>query len=280
MSWIGEMLCEYITDKIAGTIKLFGDKINNIFFTMVDYGTSNEYVQSAENFLVVFALTAIAILVGKQVLDTDLIETRNSDEEPIDLIVRIAETVAVISCTGEIFNYLLKLAKSFSTDMLKNTDAKGVKGITEGLVNIDISNLGGEGIIYLNIVLLLVVGYCVFTVVSGLRGAEIIAMKLFTPLFALDLLNVDRERWDNFFIGYLLAFMSYSIQVLFFLLSIKSYASASINDMGYCFSAVAWLLAAICGPHFLEKYMHKTGLTKAAGSGLRMVAQTVVLKAV
>ena len=102
---------------------------------------------------------------------------------------------------------------------------------------------------------------------------------LFAVIFALDLIHANRERWNNFFMAFLLAMFSYGFQTLFYILSLKSYASASINDMGYCLSAIGWLIMAIIGPHFLEKYLYKSGVSKAAGSGLRMLAQTAMIKA-
>lgn len=279
ISWITENLSEFWTDQVSGTIKVFGKYIDNIFFTIVELGTSNEYVQSANTFIVIFSLAAIAMLVGKMVLDTDVMETAyDSDEEPINLLVRIAETVAVISCSGAIFDYLFKFSKAFASDLLGSSNAMGVADTTNGLLNVDTVNLGVEAFIYLVIINFLVIGFLVFSVISGLRGAELIAMKLFMPLFALDLLTNSRERWNNFFMGYILAFISYGFQTLFFILAMKSYASASISSMDYALSAVVWIIIAISGPHFLEKYIYKTGMSRAVGSGLRMVAQTAMLK--
>lgn len=279
VSWITENMCEFWTDQIAGLLETFGTSINNVFFTMVDAGTSNEYVINANKFLVMFSLLCVALLVGKTVLDTDVLETaHDSDEDPVNLVVRIAQTVAVISCSGAIFDYLLKFSKDFAGDLLSSSNATGVADITRGLINVDTSNFGTASSMYIIAILITLIGYIVFTVLSALRGAELIAMNLFTSLFALDLLTLSRERWSNFLIGYLLAFVSYGFQTLFFMLSLKSYASSSINDMDYYISTIGWMLMAITGPHFLEKYLYKSGVSKAAGSGLRMVARTALMK--
>ena len=280
ISWISENICEYFTDQISGAIALFGDKINNIFYATVDAGVSNAYVVNANTFLVVFALAAVALIVGKEVLDGDLIDVNyDPDDSPMDFLLRIAEAVAVISCFGALFDYLMVFSKRFASDLLGSSNATGVKDITSGLINIDLSNTGSAAGMYITVVMLVFIGFIVFAVVSGFRGAELIAMKMFAVIFALDLIHANRERWNNFFMAFLLAMFSYGFQTLFYILSLKSYASASINDMGYCLSAIGWLLMAIIGPHFIEKYLYKSGISKAAGSGLRMLAQTAMIKA-
>lgn len=279
MSWISENIAEFFTDLISGMLKAFGDAINNCFYEVVKIGTENVYVQNANKFLIVFALSAIAMLVGKIVLEGDVLEVDyDADEDPVNLLMRIAQTVAVVSCSGWIFNYIFQFSQDFTADVLSSSNATGVKDITNGLLNVE-NPAVDELLIFNMLINLMLIGYIVFAVVSGFRGAELIAMKLFTPLFALDLLNTNRERWNNFFMGYLLAFISYAFQTLFFMLSLYSYASVSINRMGYIISAFGWLIMAIIGPHFLEKYLYKSGVSKVAGSGLRMVVQTVMLKA-
>lgn len=279
-SWISENVCEYFTDQIAGTITLFGDKINNIFYTIVDAALSNAYVIGANNFLVVFALSAVVLIVGKEVLDGNLIEVNGDpDEEPINLLMRVSECVAIISCFGSVFDYMLAFSRKFAADLLSSSNASGVKDITSGLINIDVSNTGSAAGMYLTVIFLVLIGFIAFALVSGFRGAELIAMKLFAVLFALDMIHANRERWNNFFMAFLLAMFSYGFQTLFYVLALKSYASASINDMGYCISAMSWLILAIIGPHFLEKYLYKSGISNAAGSGLRMLVQTAMIKA-
>ena len=104
-------------------------------------------------------------------------------------------------------------------------------------------------------------------------------MKLFMPIFAIDLLTSSRERWNNFFMGYMLAFFTYAIQILFYTVAMKTYVSASFSNRMNLVAACIWMIIAIRAPQFLEKYLYKSGVSSAASSGIRMIAQTAMFKA-
>lgn len=278
MSWITDNICKFITDFIGSTIDLFGETINNIFFLMVKFNEDNEYVKQASSFMVVLALALVSALVIKQVISGYLLETDyDSDADPFDLIVRIVQTVAVICCSSWLFDYLLSLSRKFASDLIKSTSV-GVGSEMNRLLQIDPEMVPGVLLAYILMLVIMLVLAIVFTVVSGLRGCELIAMKVFMPLFALDLLTTNRERWNNFFTGYLIAFFSYAVQILFFNIALKCMMSSSYTKPQYMLGTMAWFYLAIKAPKFMEKYLYKSGVSKAASGGVRMVVQTAIMK--
>ena len=282
MNWIPENLCNVISEFIGGVIEGFGELINNIFFWIVDTAVQNSYVQNAQKMLVALSFALISLAVVKIVSSGYLTETDyDSDADPFNLIIRIAETTAVISCSGWIFDFTLQLSKDFASDLIKSTQVSGFADQTQALMDASpISAIGNIAFPYYLFLIVILVALVIFTVISGLRGGELIVMKLFMPLFALDMLTPSRERWNNYFMGYMLAFFSYGVQVLFFTIALKSYASASYTSPEYMVSALVWIIVAIRAPKFLERYLYKSGVSSAASSGLRMVIQTAAIKAV
>lgn len=283
MSWITENIISFITDFIGGTIDWFGDMLNNIFVWIVEQALTDVYVTNAENFIIISAIALVGLVVVKTVTSGYLLETDyDSEEDPFNLIIKIAQTVAVILNSGWIFDWMLATAKDYSADLLGTTDTSGYCEITNSLLQVLLQNnifdLGRQYTSYVIMLGAILISFVIFSVVAGLRGAELIAMKLFFPYFALDLLTNSRERWKNFSMAYAIAFFSYAFQILFFVVALKSYASVSILNADYAIVTMVWMIMAIRAPKFIEKFIYKSGVSDAASSGIRMMAQTVLMR--
>lgn len=279
MSWLFENVCDFISSAIGGTVDFFGELVNNIFYFIIDYGVNNAYVIGAQKLFITIALALIALVVLKIVTAGYLLETDyDSDADPFNLLVRIAETVAIITNSGWLFNFLLNASKDFTTDIIGSVAETGYADQTRSLVSVDLSGMANMLLPYLAMIALMLVAIIIFTVVAGLRGGELIFMNLLLPVFALDLLTSSRERWNNFIMGYFTAFFTYGIQILLYNVALKSYATASYSEPLYFITAVAFLIMAIRSPKFLERYLYRSGVSTAATSGMRLMFQTVVMK--
>lgn len=281
MSWITENILSVITDFIGSVIEFFGELINNIFFYIVDMAISSPYGQNAQKVMVAVGFALVSLMVVKIVMSGYLLETDyDSDADPFDLLVRISETTAVISCEGWIFDFTLQLSKDFASDLISSTNVSGYSSQTQSLIDaVVLANTGASTSTYVILILAILIATIIFMFVSGLRGGELVAMKLFMPIFAIDLLTSSRERWNNFFMGYMLAFFTYAIQILFYTVAMKTYVSASFSNRMNLVAACIWMIIAIRAPQFLEKYLYKSGVSSAASSGIRMIAQTAMFKA-
>lgn len=279
MSWLFENVCDFISSAIGGTVDFFGELVNNIFYFIIDYGVNNAYVIGAQKLFIAIALALIALVVLKIVTAGYLLETDyDSDADPFNLLVRIAETVAIITNSGWLFNFLLNASKDFTTDIIGSVAETGYADQTRSLVSVDLSGMANMLLPYLAMIALMLVAIIIFTVVAGLRGGELIFMNLLLPVFALDLLTSSRERWNNFIMGYFTAFFTYGIQILLYNVALKSYATASYSEPLYFITAVTFLIMAIRSPKFLERYLYRSGVSTAATSGMRLVFQTAVMK--
>ena len=279
MSWLFENVCDFISSAIGGTVDFFGELVNNIFYFIIDYGVNNAYVIGAQKLFITIALALIALVVLKIVTAGYLLETDyDSDADPFNLLVRIAETVAIITNSGWLFNFLLNASKDFTTDIIGSVAETGYADQTRSLLSVDLSGMANMLLPYLAMIALMLVAIIIFTVVAGLRGGELIFMNLLLPVFALDLLTSSRERWNNFIMGYFTAFFTYGIQILLYNVALKSYATASYSEPLYFITAVTFLIMAIRSPKFLERYLYRSGVSTAATSGMRLVFQTAVMK--
>lgn len=278
MSWITENICSFLTDLLSGVVDAYGTFINNVFFSFVAIANTNEYYMNAQRLFVLLGLALVGLMAAKVVASGYMLETAyDSEEDPFNLLIRIAEATAVISCSGEIFSYGLQMSKDFCEDLLNSTEVTGFSGKTQELLQMTMTGSNQVSAFIIMIAVLLIAAI-VFSVMSGLRAGELLVMNLFLPIFAIDLLTNSRERWNNFIMGYVFAFISYAVQTLFFMIALKSYMSANYTNQSYMLSTLVWMVVAIKAPQFIEKYLYQTGVSKAASSGLRMIVQTAAIK--
>ena len=110
MNWLTENFCAVLADVIGGFLDVFGDVVNNIFYWIIQVATENVYVINAERFTVSLATTLISVCVVKNIIAGYFLETDyDAEEDPFNLLVRIAQTEAFILNGNWIFNFLLIL---------------------------------------------------------------------------------------------------------------------------------------------------------------------------
>lgn len=176
MSWLLENVCDFISSAIGGTVDFFGELVNNIFYFIIDYGVNNAYVIGAQKLFITIALALIALVVLKIVTAGYLLETDyDSDADPFNLLVRITETVAIITNSGWLFNFLLNASKDFTTDIIGSVAETGYADQTRSLVSVDLSGMANMLLPYLAMIALMLVAIIIFTVVAGLMGGELIS---------------------------------------------------------------------------------------------------------
>ena len=173
-------------------------------------------------------------------------------------------------------------SKHFTTDLVGSANAAGYSDTTTGLLGMDSAAAGRSYSAYMLLVGFITIGTVIFSVVAGMRGAELVALMLFFPFFCLDMLTNSRERWNNFKMAYMFAAITYSFQILFFTIAMKSYATAATGSSGetslYWIGTIVFLIMAIRGPKTIEKYLYTSGVSNAAHSGIRMLVQTAAMK--
>ena len=133
--------------------------------------------------------------------------------------------------------------------------------------------VGNQMIGYILTLLLLLVGFIIFSIVAGIRGAELTLMKILFPLFAVDLLTTNRERWNSFFTTYVITFLSYSVQLLCFKLCNMTFVTI---DYGGNFNirfitVIGWMVMMIRAPKWMEKFAYSSGLGGMASSSVRFL---------
>jgi len=273
MNWITTNFFKFISDVMSGFLDVFGNFIGNIFEIVTDHNANNGLVNNASDFTVAFSLVLLGVVGGKQILDVYVFQTSGDpDAEPFQLVVRVSQAVAVICSGNWIFNELMKFSKYFANDLLSAAHDNDVSAHLLNLITQATETISMQAIGFIVTLVIVLIGFFVFSVFAGIRGAELIVMKVLAPIFAIDLITTNRERWHAFFTSYVTTFCTYGIQLFCFKM-----CSMTFVQVGYTggsgerlLMVIGWIVLMIRAPKWLEKYVYSTGIGTTTTSTIRM----------
>lgn len=278
-SWMLKNILQGVVELFNGFIELIGYQIGAIYDLMVNINNNSGLISGAVLFTTTFAVSLVAFKAVIQYLDTYVFEVNyDPDEDPVNYAIRVAQCTAFISCNGWIFNTLFQFSNNFYKDLIGSSGSATLPNTFTGLLASVLSDPTGKLAAYAFVLCAIIISFIVNAIVAAKRGGEITLMKIAAPIFFTDLLTTNRERFNNFFTGYIFTFITYSIQMFCFILALKSAVGIAVGSMSYAWVTIAWLWLAISGPKFIEKYVYKSGVGSAVGGGMRTGAQILIMR--
>lgn len=266
------IVVSFLSDLINGALDYFGDMINSIFESVADLILSNSLVTTANTFTTNFGLLLVVLLAAKTYFTVHIMETEgDSDSNVLDILYRAAQATAVIACNQFITNMLLDFSKVFTSDLSSSAEIEITTTIASLVVTaINQATLGGG--VFIILLLVIVIALIVFVAMAGLRGAELGLGKILLPIFAADLAGLKRERWNNFFVSYLITIFGYSLQMLCFRAFMGSLVQMSADRLNiHGLATLGWLVLMLRAPKWLEKFCYTTGISRSAGGAGRSI---------
>lgn len=276
MGWLLNLLVTLICEGLILVVQDLAGYIENIFEKMyeinVNLGFDKLYSYTRNLALSLVGLYAIKLLFDVYVLHMD----GDPDSDPLEMITRICKSVAMIICGQFIIEQLVKFAGKICWDVLRimgsfNSESLSLVEQLTGFITAYSLSLG-----YLVIIVVIIIGLLLFIFKAAKRGAELILLGVLIPIFALDILTTNRERWNSFMnetivtiFGYILQVMCFSI---FMALFRKGTATGNIEVLIAC---LAWLMVVLSAPKWLQKFVHKTGVGDSAKGLARSTANLI-----
>lgn len=268
-----------VVELFNGAIELIGGQIGAIYTLMVSINNKSDFVSGAVLFTTTFSISLVAFKAVVQYLDTYVFEVNyDPDEDPFNYAIRVAQCTAFISCNGWIFNTLFKFSDNFYNDLIGSTGSVSFPTTFTGLLATVLVDPTGKMAAYAFVLCGIIIAFVINAIAAAKRGGEITLMKIAAPIFYTDLLTTNRERFNNFFIGYVFTFITYSIQMFCFIMSLKAAVGIAIGQMSYAWVTIAWLWLSLSSPKFIEKYIYKTGVGSSISGGLRTGAQILIMR--
>lgn len=123
---------------------------------------------------------------------------------------------------------------------------------------------------------ILIVGQIVFMFNVFLKAAEITLSKILLPVFALDLINTNSEKWNMFIFQYIINFLGFVVQMVCYQIFTYYFLKLDIFEFMDWMVALGWLFMCLKTPKWLEKYIYATGTGQAIGRGAGRLGQVLM----
>lgn len=277
LNWISVNIASFLLDLLNGIINWAMSGIVSLFELGIKLMESSN-ITKATACVTAISVALVSLMVAKQIFTVYIMETDgDSDSDPLQLLVKASQALALICCNSMIFNYTLKLSQQFTKDFLGSVEVsefsvgmlKKVGKLAEALI---LPTPDPTELIAAIFFIIITVFMIILALKAGLRGAELTLMKILFPFFCVDLLTPTKERFNSFITTYLITFFGYSIQLLCIKLFVTSFVSADVNSFESYIQACIWLYMAIKTPKWLEKFCYSSGIGIGAGNGAKSVA--------
>lgn len=275
MHWITSSIASFFSDILYGILDVIGDYINKIF-ALVAAMNDIPLLDKAMTYTTTLGLVLIVIIGIKKGIEIYILQVEgDAEEDPMDLLIRCIQGAAVVMTSAWIYKELIKISGLVTNDIVGSVTYKGFKDNTTSILGSIVSSMSTNGLIWIVMLLVLTIGIILFCFTAGIRGAELALGKILLPIFAVDLVTTNRERWNNFFSGYMVLAFGYALQVLSFKVFITLFASASFGNVTNIICCFGWLVLMIRAPRWIEKYAYTSGVGGAVKGGARTAAYAV-----
>lgn len=278
MNWITKNISEVINDFISGAMGFFDSTIIYVFDQNVEIFTSEE-ITSVELIIKSIAIVLVIAVVLKQIFSIYVTETDGDpDADPMQLIVKASISLALIEGNSLIFDVLQTLSRKLTIDIVGACEAKQFSVTLSTLIG-SIANINLNTSMISLTCLISLIFLIVFLIKSGIRGGELIIARILLPIFAVDKISNNPERWNAFFTNYVVTFISYSFQLFLMRVGINRIIAAMLsgvdaNFQNY-FAGMVLFYLAIKTPKWLEKFIYSSGIGQMAGNTGRSLAYMI-----
>lgn len=278
MNWILKNIGEMTGNLVTGMLEFYSYLINDLFVYVSDANIGNSLISNTSNFTAAFGIALITLIGMKQYFATYVMETGGDpDSDPLDILLRCSEAVAICCANDFIFTFFMKFSKVFVKDFVESTGDIDITAHIGSLISSFSGSMTPAVIVFAATLLIFVVGLVVFNVIAGIRGAELSLMKILFPLMAVDLVTAKRERWEAFVTAYIITFLYYALQLFAYKMFVSSLAAVYVNTLSKeLVVACGWFIIMLRSPRWLEKFCYSTGIGRMAGETVRMAPYMVM----
>lgn len=280
LSFSTELFLSMCGDIISDFYAKFGYLVTEIYAYCVDINQIPG-VAAVCAFSMLLGASLCSFVTVKQLIGTYGIGTEGDpDADPAELIFRLCKALGFMGVNSWLFTEMLKFSIAVGKDITKalnGTTNIDISPVHEKILNVFSGNNQSPAIVICSGAL--VVAMIIYGITAALRGAELTFNKILLPIFCLDIINANPEKWKMFIFQYGIGFFSYIAQMLCFNMYIIQLLQTDINNLEIKQAAVlfGWLILSIKTPSWLERYIYATGAGKAISNGTSRLGQVVMM---
>jgi ABC-type multidrug transport system fused ATPase/permease subunit len=173
-------------------------------------GETGTFISHVVNYCQLLATALLVLKLTSDGLQTYfLYQSGDPDSDPKGLIISGCTALVMIWGTFPICNFIIKLASQISNDVnnIGNTDA------TNSICD-QITTMGGSGIGYWILAIIMIVLFIIIFFQVGFRYAEIILLIIVEPIFAINVSSQNRQLFSNWFKQFVALALTQTLQLL------------------------------------------------------------------
>lgn len=271
MSFGTGLLFDILTDLLRSMLDHIGIGISSIYEYAIKINQTSQ-VSAACAFTMLLGSALCSLVVILQLTNTyGLGISGDPDQEPTEIIYRLCKALGIMGANVWIFNQINEFVTAAARDLTKilASSVTAIDTMNEMIDNAnDLFTCVCAGVVIICIVL--------FFISACLRGAEVTLNKVLLPIFAVDIIRSNPERWNMFFFQYIISFVSYLAQMFCFQMYTILYAHLDITNFSHVLVLAAWLILCVKTPKTLEKYIYATGTGRAVSQGASRLGQVIM----
>lgn len=257
-------------------ISFFGSSLENIMSTAMNV-LNLPLVVNGVRYAQVLAFTLLVLKAGNEAFTTYILfENGDPDADPTGLVVRTAQSAAIIAALPWIVNEVFVFGSKVALDVSAlRTGEMGVEDWTF-LSGAIVSSLG---IIVVIFGIIIVIMLLVVAIQASIRGAELALMSILGPIMALNLTAHNRSIWSAWFRQLIIICVSQALQIFMLsgVISLLTNQAVSGNGLLIVFG---WLWLTIKTPNYVKQFAYSTGLTSSIGGATKQAGSMVLMRKV
>lgn len=232
-------------------------------------------VVSGIRYTQLLAFTLLVLKVMNEAFQTYILyQNGDPDADPTNLLIRTAQSVAVIATLPDIvlfiFNFGTKLVLDVANLSTGETDIlTWASMITAALMT------AGLPIIILCIVM--VIMFLIVAIQSLIRGGELALMAVLGPIMALNLTADNRSMWSAWFKQLIIICTAQAIQLFMLKGALALVTTGVLTDTGLL-TVFAWLWVTVKVPKWLQQFSYSTGFTGAIGGTAKQAGSMAIMR--
>lgn len=275
---IGSMVLDAITNFFQNAfqefIKFFATILSNIMSTSQDI-LAMPLIQNGVKYSQALALTLLVIKAINEGIQTYILyQNGDPDADPMGLLVRTSQAVAIILCVP----FIVQTVFTFGTKVTQDVASLGTgkAGIADwtGIVSAMIAT---DGFIVPVILIVLVVMMLIVAIQSTIRGAELALMLVIGPIMALNLTANNRSVWTAWFRQLCIICVSQALQIFMISGAFSLFTNQSVTGSGILY-VWGWLWVTIKTPKYIQQIAYSTGLTGTVGGVAKQAGMMAITR--
>lgn len=283
MDFLSKSISKFLLNIANDTLGILSDISRDKFESAAKVLLENGAVGRIHNIMVSLSIALIIFFCTKRYFDVYIMESSgDSDSDPMDILINGSRAVAITTTSSWLFATYMNFTVSLVRFVLDQVGENGEDYTVtlSGVVSTVYTNVVSFGLTWTIFLVVIIVGLLIFMVIGFLRAIDLMLMYILYPIFCAELVFTSHERYNGIVTNIVVTSCYYLIQLICFYFLIQSILHGMVgiddtttNILGEKLITLAWLIACIRSPKWLEKFVYTTGIGDKINRGAGMLGR-------